>query len=106
MPLALVEAMLCGRPAVVTDVADHAEIVRDRLTGFIAKAPTVACFRAALEAMWARRAELDSMGKAAALSIREKVPRDPIAVFVEKLKAVVCEANAEQAAGLLPIYEG
>jgi glycosyltransferase involved in cell wall biosynthesis len=106
MPLALIEAMLCGRPAVVTDVAGHAEIICDGLTGFLARAPTVVFFRAALEAMWGRRGELESLGKAAALSIRQKVPGDPIAVFVRKLKAVVCEAKAEQAAGLVPIYEG
>jgi glycosyltransferase involved in cell wall biosynthesis len=92
LPLALVEAMLCGRTAVATDIAGHAEIVFDGLTGFLAKAPTVTCFRAALEAMWVRRDELESIGKAAALSIRQKVPSDPITVFVQKLRALACEA--------------
>jgi glycosyltransferase involved in cell wall biosynthesis len=105
MPLGLIEAMLCGRPAVVTDVAGHAEIVCDGLTGFLAKAPTVAFFRAALEAMWVRRGELESVGKAAALSIRQKVPGDPIAVFVQKLRVLAREAKPLQANGLFPIYE-
>jgi glycosyltransferase involved in cell wall biosynthesis len=34
-PLALTEAMLCGRPAVVTDVGGNAELVSDRVTGFV-----------------------------------------------------------------------
>jgi glycosyltransferase involved in cell wall biosynthesis len=101
MPLALVEAMLCGRAAVVTDVAGNAEIVCDGLTGFLAEAPTAASFRAALERMWARRAELESMGKAAASSIRKKVRHDPIAVFVQKLKALALEAKPRLADGLL-----
>jgi glycosyltransferase involved in cell wall biosynthesis len=106
MPLALVEAMLCGRVAVVTDVAGHAEIVCDGLTGFLAEAPTAAFFRAALEAMWGQRSELESMGKAAASSIRKTVPGDPIAVFAQKLKALAFEAMPRQADGLLPTDEG
>jgi glycosyltransferase involved in cell wall biosynthesis len=100
MPLAVVEAMLCGRVAVVTDVAGNAEIVCDGLTGFLAEAPTVASFRVALERMWGRRAELESMGTAAASSIRKKVPDDPIAVFVQKLKALALEAKPRLADGL------
>src|SRR5262249_30881247 len=41
LPLAMVEAMLCGRPVVATDVAGHSEIVEDNVSGFLADAPTV-----------------------------------------------------------------
>lgn len=34
LPLVLVETMLCGRVAIVTDVAGNAEVVRDEVTGF------------------------------------------------------------------------
>ena len=38
LPLAIVEAMLCGRPVIVTDVAGNAELVEDGVTGFVAEA--------------------------------------------------------------------
>jgi glycosyltransferase involved in cell wall biosynthesis len=34
----MVEAMLCGRPVVATNVAGHSEIVEDGVTGFLADA--------------------------------------------------------------------
>ena len=36
-PLALTEAMVCGRPAVVTDVGGNAELIEDGITGFVAE---------------------------------------------------------------------
>ena len=41
LPLALVEAMLCGRPAIATNVAGHGEVIEDGVTGILAEAPTV-----------------------------------------------------------------
>ena len=55
LPLAIVEAMLCARPVVATDVAGHAEVVEDGVTGFLADAPTVGAIAAALERCWVRR---------------------------------------------------
>ncbi|MBV8361748.1 MAG: glycosyltransferase [Deltaproteobacteria bacterium] len=57
LPLAMVEAILCRRPMVATDVAGHAEIIQDGVTGFLADAPTTASIATALERFWARRAE-------------------------------------------------
>lgn len=65
-PLALVEAMLCGRPAVVTDVGGNAEWVREGVEGFIADAPTFKSISAALEKLWQARSRLPDMGRAAA----------------------------------------
>jgi glycosyltransferase involved in cell wall biosynthesis len=64
-PLSLVEAMLCGRPAVVTDVGGNAEWTEDDQTGFVAEAATAKSFRAALERAWAARAKWQVMGKQA-----------------------------------------
>ena len=33
--MALVEAMLCGRPAIVTDVAGNTELIEHGLSGFV-----------------------------------------------------------------------
>jgi glycosyltransferase involved in cell wall biosynthesis len=85
MPLAMVEAMLCARAVVATDVAGHAEIVRDGETGFLAGAPTAASLQIALERLWERRFDLEAIGKAGADSIRRYVPNDPIATFADKI---------------------
>ena len=92
LPLALVEAMLCGRPAVATDVAGNAEVIQDGVTGFLADAPTVRCMQQALERLWARRTNLEPLGTAAARSIRQYVPADPARAFAEKIKALAVVA--------------
>jgi glycosyltransferase involved in cell wall biosynthesis len=86
LPLAIVEAMLCGRPVIATDVAGHAEVIDDDNTGFLADAPTVGSVRLALERFWARRGDAEAIGRAGALRIRQLMPVDPIRVFSEKLK--------------------
>jgi glycosyltransferase involved in cell wall biosynthesis len=86
LPLAMVEAMLCSRPVVATDVGGHAEIVDDDVTGFLADAPTALSLKRALDRLWARRDELEAMGRTAAQRIREHVPADPVHVFAGKIK--------------------
>ena len=39
LPLAMVEAMLCARPVIATDIAGHREVIEDGVTGFLADAP-------------------------------------------------------------------
>ena len=85
LPLVLVEAMMCGRPAIVTDVAGNAEVVEDGVTGFIAEAATVKHFAQAMERAWTARNQWSEMGRLAAERIRDLVPADPAAVFSEVL---------------------
>ena len=85
----MVEAMLCGRPVVATNVAGHSELIEDGVVGFLADAPTVASVAKALERLWERRSEAEQMGKAAAARIRQLVPPDPIQVFSGKIKKLV-----------------
>jgi glycosyltransferase involved in cell wall biosynthesis len=88
LPLALVEAMLCGRPAVTTDVAG-AELIEDGVTGFLADAPTVGCMGDALERFWARREEARQIGTTAAERIRQLIPPDPVRIFADKIKELL-----------------
>jgi glycosyltransferase involved in cell wall biosynthesis len=88
LPLALVEAMLCGRFGIVTDVAGNAEIVDDNVSGFVACMPTAAQLDEAMERAWVRREEWQRIGHVAADSIRRHVPRDPAAIFAKKLLAL------------------
>jgi len=91
LPLALVEAMLCERPSIVTDAGGNSEVLDDEVTGFMAHSATVGGVDEALERAWNRRAEWEKIGQAAALSIRGKIPEDPSAVFADRLKAIYAD---------------
>jgi glycosyltransferase involved in cell wall biosynthesis len=85
LPLALVEAMWCGRPAVVTDVAGNAEICVDGETGFVAAAPTVKLLGEAMERAWNQRDQWSSLGQAARRRVEKMIPKDPVGEFCKKL---------------------
>jgi glycosyltransferase involved in cell wall biosynthesis len=86
LPIAIMEAMLCGRACLATDVAGNGEVIRDGMNGFLAQAPTVSLVGEAMERLWARRGELHAMGQTAASDIRKLMPRDPIAAFIQELE--------------------
>ena len=89
LPLAVVEAMICGRACVVTDVAGNREVVEDGVSGFIAAAPTLRALDSTMETAWNRRFEWQEMGRIAAERIRTKVPADPIEVFADELLSII-----------------
>jgi glycosyltransferase involved in cell wall biosynthesis len=88
LPLVIVEAMLCGRTCIVTDVAGNTELVDNNVNGFVAKAPTPELLDEALERAWQQRESWYEMGKAGSEKVRQVIPPDPIAVFAQKLEAV------------------
>jgi len=98
LPLSLVEAMMCGRPAVVTNVGGNAEVVEEELNGFLAD-PSEDSLDAALERAWARRGELDEMGRRAASSIRRLVPKRPAEVFADTLVGLTASLAATRREG-------
>lgn len=85
MPLSLVEALMCGRPALVTDVAGHAELITEGENGFIAEAATVRHLDEALQRAWDKRQNWLAMGDSAARRIRMQAPNDPVAEFARQL---------------------
>jgi glycosyltransferase involved in cell wall biosynthesis len=85
MPVSLVEALLCGRPALATDVAGHAELITDGENGFLASAATANHIAEALERAWHRRDEWCAMGEIAYHRIRQMVPEDPAAAFAQQI---------------------
>ena len=70
-PLALLEALCCGRPAVATDVGGSADWLIEGKTGFVAKAQRTEQIAQALEQMWQSRDALPAMGETAALFMQQ-----------------------------------
>lgn len=77
IPLSLVEAMLCGRPAVVTDVGGNREWIEEGRTGFIAEAPSAASINAALQRAIASESRWAAMGADAHVSALAKYDKTP-----------------------------
>jgi glycosyltransferase involved in cell wall biosynthesis len=63
-PLVLYEAMLLGRPAVVTAVGGNADWIQEGESGFVAEAATVELLSAAMERAWRNRPGWREMGSA------------------------------------------
>lgn len=84
LPAAIVEAMLASRPCIVTDAGGNGEVIEDDVTGFIAAGPSVSQLAEAMERAWERRLDWQTIGQAAAASIRQQVPRDPIGVVAAR----------------------
>lgn len=81
MPLVAVEAMICGRPVIATAVGGIPEWVRNEHNGFLAKAPTVDSYAAALERAWQRRADWKALGEQAredALKLHDPNPGETL----------------------------
>jgi glycosyltransferase involved in cell wall biosynthesis len=93
LPVAIVEAMLAGRPCLVTDVGGSAEIVEQGRSGWVAEGPYVKAMDRALELAWQSRAEWPSMGSFAARAVRSMVPADPAGTYADLLIQVLRETS-------------
>jgi glycosyltransferase involved in cell wall biosynthesis len=89
MPLTLVEAMLCARSVIVTDVGGNRELVQDGINGFLAKAPTVELLDEAIGRAWESRSRLREMGERAASDVRKWVSKDPSEEFAQELESLL-----------------
>jgi glycosyltransferase involved in cell wall biosynthesis len=96
--LAMIEAMLCGRTPIVTNVGRAGELVDDNHTGFVAPAPTVDLVDDALERAWQRRHEWQAIGERAAQSIRSRHSLRPAEDFADRLLAAGRRSTARQRA--------
>jgi len=85
LPLAVIEAMLCGRPCLVTNVSGNPEHLEDGVTGFLVRGPTVDEVDATLEKAWENKERLREMGECAYGAIRRRIPDDPAGRFADLL---------------------
>lgn len=91
LPIVIVEAMLCKRFVIVTDVSGNKEFVTDNQTGFIAAAPRPECVDEALERAWQERLNWEVLGSNARKEIMNQVPENPALVFADKLQSILIE---------------
>ncbi|MEZ5347476.1 MAG: glycosyltransferase family 4 protein [Pyrinomonadaceae bacterium] len=96
LPLVVVEALMCGRVPIVTNVGGNTEVVEDGVNGFVAAYADENSFDEALERAWQRRDEWKEIGKLGARKIREYVNEDPAQVFAAKLEEIMDARNREQ----------
>lgn len=93
-PLALVEAMLCGRPSVVTDVGGVTEWAREQDTAFIAEATTVRSIGNAMERAWQARDKWEAMGMAAHEAARSRIDDSPGRTLIQIAKGCVSQRSS------------
>ena len=65
MPIAIMEAMFCARPCLVTDVGDNARLIADGVNGYVAEGDRPRALAAALDRAWDGRHSWKSMGHSA-----------------------------------------
>lgn len=96
-PLALVEAMICGRPALATDVGGIREFLDDGETGFLVEAAHVHYLRRALERAWSQMTRWEEMGKRAHSVIMARIDPDPGKSLLDLLKGAPARKSAGSA---------
>lgn len=89
LPLVLVEAMLCKRLAIITNVSGNKELIQDNITGFIAAGPRPEYVDEAMERAWQMRDKWQQIGQEARLQLINQIPENPALVFADKLMAIL-----------------
>jgi glycosyltransferase involved in cell wall biosynthesis len=76
-PLALLEAMWAGRPAIVTNVGGNADWCLDGKTGFVCQGTDHKNYNETMLRAWSRRGEWRQMGEAAHAHVLQHGDKDP-----------------------------
>ncbi|HPT10839.1 MAG TPA: glycosyltransferase, partial [Bacteroidales bacterium] len=85
MPLVLLNAMICGRVPIVTDIGGHKEVIEDNVNGFIAARPSVEALDEAMERAYLQKDHWKEIGQKARQTILAYLPEDPVGHFTAQL---------------------
>ncbi len=88
-PLVVIEAMLCNRVSISTDIGRNRELIDEGETGFIADGAIASLLDETLEKAWEERENWHAMGQIAGQHIRQRYPSDPIQEFADCIKSIV-----------------
>lgn len=86
LALAQVEAMICGRVAIMAAAGGAGEIIEEGVTGFLADSTSEDALDEAMERAWNKREVWPEIGLRAAESIWQSFPRDPCASFADEVE--------------------
>jgi L-malate glycosyltransferase len=95
-PLSLMEAMLAGRPAVVTAVGGVPDWIQEGATGFLSPFPTAEAFAEALERAWQARSEWPAIGQRAAAAARQLADPDAPGTLLWQLREAAASRVASR----------
>jgi L-malate glycosyltransferase len=87
-PLALTEAAICGRAAMVTNVGGHAEWITEGETGFIAESFSPIYIERAMERAWQQSARWEEMGNSARTAALQKIDPQPGTTLLNAITGV------------------
>jgi L-malate glycosyltransferase len=87
-PLALLEAMICGRPAIATKVGGIPEVLSAGFNGYLADAPTPSCFGAELETAWQSKHQWFDMGLRAHNAAMSLAQSNPIGELYDMIQLI------------------
>jgi glycosyltransferase involved in cell wall biosynthesis len=82
-PISLAEAMISGRPAIVSDVAGNTELVLDGENGYVIPAATKPLIEDGLERAWNTKNNWESMGKKAHEYVSKVYDLNPVDTLAE-----------------------
>jgi glycosyltransferase involved in cell wall biosynthesis len=87
-PLVLIEAMMCNRLPIATDIGRNSELCDDGESGFIIPGATVDLIDQTLERAWQQRDQWQAMGELAGKHIRQRYTDDPVRDFADILQSI------------------
>ncbi|MGH3943120.1 MAG: glycosyltransferase family 4 protein [Pseudonocardiaceae bacterium] len=97
MPIAIMEAMYCARPCVVTDVGDNVRLITDGVNGYVAEGDRPRALAAALERVWEGRDDWEAMGHRAYetyIANRDPAPGKTMLALLESMSATTTSRMA------------
>ena len=92
-PLSVIEAMMCGRPSVVTDVGGNREIVEEGKSGWIAESATSYSFANALERAWNSIDQWKDMGYFAHGQAKKMSVNNAPGLLLDACRKIVSQIN-------------
>jgi glycosyltransferase involved in cell wall biosynthesis len=94
LPLVQVEAMMCGRPVIVSNAGGSSEIMQHGVHGFLVDGANPSSLNHALEQAWACREEWERIGLTAAQHVKTIYADDPCVDFADELEGL-CHSIAD-----------
>ena len=100
VPNAMLEAMLCGRPVIVSNVGGIAEWVQDGESGYVLPRADLASLQSAMDRCWNNRDQLERMGRTAFERTLAKRDANPAATLLGWLEEIA--KTPQQRTSILP----